>query len=82
MEPFSADDGYYRYWSNLSQFEITPIQIKPLGLEILGGVRVGICLEMLQFQSRHYVIALGADWLKITMDHAIGFDWLTRRGLA
>ena len=37
---------------------------------------------MLQFQSRHYVIALGADWLKITMDHAIGFDWLTRRGLA
>ena len=29
----------------------------------------------MQFQSRHYVIALGADWLKITMDHAIGFDW-------
>ena len=29
LEPFSANDGYYRYVSSLSQFEITSIQIKP-----------------------------------------------------
>ena len=31
---------------------------------------VGICLEMLQFQSRHYVIALSADWLTQILKHA------------
>ena len=32
-------------------------------------MNVGICLEMLQFQARHYVIALGADWLTHILKH-------------
>ena len=36
---------------------------------------VGICLEMLQFQSRHYVIALSADWLTQILKHAPTPHW-------
>ena len=36
---------------------------------------VGICLEMLQFQSRHYVIALSADWLTQILKHTPTPHW-------
>ena len=38
-------------------------------------MNVGICLEMLQFQARHYVIALGADWLTHILKHAPTPHW-------
>ena len=37
LEPFSANDGYYRYWSSLSQFEITSILIEPHSFVIAEG---------------------------------------------
>ena len=38
-------------------------------------MNVGICLEMLQFQARHYVIALSADWLTQILKHAPTSHW-------
>ena len=36
---------------------------------------VGICLEMLQFQARRYVIALGSDWLTHLLTHVPTSYW-------
>ena len=37
LEPFNTNDGYYRYWSSLTQFEMTLIQILPYSIEIARG---------------------------------------------
>ena len=37
LEPFSTDDGYYSYWSSLTQFEMSSIQILPYSFEIARG---------------------------------------------
>ena len=67
LEPFCANDGYYRYCSSLSQFEITSIQIKPYNFKVARG-----CPHM-----NTTLTCQSDDWFKITTGHVMGSNWST-----